>query len=93
MKLFSILAMVALLFSACTTTPTVVYKQAEFHVSESLLKKCPELPPIGDGIKATVTMGDLVTYNKNLAQQYIDCATKDDSLIDIVTPNVTQTRK
>jgi hypothetical protein len=93
MKLFSILTVIVLSVSACTTTPTVVYKQAEFHVSQSLLTKCPDLPTIGDGTKTTVTMGDLVTYNKNLSQQYIDCATKDDSLIDIVTPNVTQTQK
>jgi hypothetical protein len=82
-SLFYILFLISL--SACNTTPTVIMKPAVINIAPELVKRCPYLPTISNG-KTTVNMGDLVTYNTTISQIYIECATKDDALIDVVSP-------
>jgi hypothetical protein len=87
MKKLFLLITISCLVSACSTAPTIIEKPAQFTVAPELVVKCPDLPPISDG-KTVVTLGDLMTYNKGLQEQYINCAVKDDGLISILNNKV-----
>lgn len=73
------------LLSGCSS-PKVIEVPVIFHVDSVLLVRCPDLTQITDD----ANMGDLLMYDKDLMQQYTECAMKADSLIEIVKQKVTK---
>lgn len=66
--------------SGCVINPTKPVI-ADIGISARYTQKCPDLPDVADPLP----MGQLLVEYKNLQQQYTECATNHDGLIETVT--------
>jgi len=78
-KSITLATMIVLL--CCGASCSHVPPQTAVIVDPSLKVRCPELPTIGT---QTITMGDLYTRYSDLQEQYIQCAIRNDCLIEAI---------
>lgn len=76
----TILLLCAAVLTGCTALP-VQQKLAEIPAPANLTVRCPDIPYIEE----PTTMGIALQYIIDLQKQYIVCATRSDSIGEVIT--------